>query len=190
MPSTALRQWASKATDALDEIEAAHRALGGQGPGRRHATLQVNHAYAVLLSSQFQRFCRDLHSEAVDFVAANTRPARSAELVRLLLTQGRKFDHGNPSPGNIGSDFARLGMQFWQRVRKVDRRAEARRNALEELNGWRNAIAHQDWTRVGGQSDLRLGAVRRWRRTCNGLVGSFDRAVHDHLLDMVGAPPW
>src|ERR1700682_173538 len=47
----------------LDEIVEAHRAVGGSGRGRRHATEQVNHAYAVLLSSQFQGFCRDLHSE-------------------------------------------------------------------------------------------------------------------------------
>lgn len=56
------------AKGALGEIAAAHTAVGGQGSGRRYATQEINHAYAVLLSSQFQRFCRDLHTEAAAHV--------------------------------------------------------------------------------------------------------------------------
>lgn len=68
VPSAALQTWKSTAKGALDEIAAAHAAVGGQGPGRRYATQEINHAYAVLLSSQFQRFCRDLHTEAAAHV--------------------------------------------------------------------------------------------------------------------------
>lgn len=54
MPSNALRNWRRGGKQALDEIEAAHAAIGGSGPGRRYATQQINQAYAVMLSSQFQ----------------------------------------------------------------------------------------------------------------------------------------
>ena len=48
----------------LDEIDAAHAAVRGPVQGRRAATLRLTHAYVLLLSAQFQRFCRDLHAEA------------------------------------------------------------------------------------------------------------------------------
>lgn len=119
MPSQSLSMWFNEARQALDELEVAHRAVGGRGPGRRFATLQVNRAYAVLLSSQFQRFCRDLHSEAVDALTILVPNADLRDIFRAQLTAGRKLDSGNPNPGNIGSDFGRLGMDFWTQVRRA-----------------------------------------------------------------------
>ena len=89
--SVALDRWNTNARQALDEIADAHRAVGGAGRGRRYATLQVNYAYAVLVSSQLQGFCRDLHTEAADFVVDRTQPVVSADILRVLLTQGRKL---------------------------------------------------------------------------------------------------
>lgn len=189
MPSVALQRWTTTAQAALNEIQDAHRAVGGSGRGRRYATLQVNHAYVVLLSSQFQAFCRDLHSEAVDFIVTSVSPASLGTVLRIVMIQGRKLDQGNPNPGNIGSDFARLGMDFWQRVDALDARNSQRRKHLETLNTWRNAIAHQDWTKVGG-SGLRLKAIQVWRSLCGTLAGSFDVAVGDHLQGLVGQRPW
>ena len=191
MASVALNNWNTARQGALSEIETAHGAVGGTGRGRRYATLQVNYAYAVLLSSQFQAFCRDLHSEAVDFLVANTLPVAVAGALRVVMTQGRKLDSGNPNPGNLGSDFARLGMDFWTEVEQVDGRKPARFAALEALNLWRNAIAHQDWSKVANQDPiLRLNQVRHWRSTCHGLAASFDAAVSHHLEVMVGQAPW
>jgi hypothetical protein len=62
MPSRSFELWNTDRRQALDQIAAAHAAVGGVGPGRRYATQQINQAYATLLSSQFQGFCRDLHS--------------------------------------------------------------------------------------------------------------------------------
>lgn len=107
VPSAALNRWNTVGQQALDEIEEAHRAVGGVGRGRRYATLQVNHAYVALLSSQFQGFCRDLHTEAVAFIVG-AAPAVLRPIFRNTLVQGRKLDHGNPNPGNLGSDFGRL----------------------------------------------------------------------------------
>jgi hypothetical protein len=117
VPSAALARWNALAVPALDQIEAAHRAVGGAGRGRRYATLQVNHAYAMLLSSQFQGFCRDLHSEAVAILVGSIAPAVVRPIVRAALVQGRKLDHGNPNPGNLGSDFGRLNPHLGPRRR-------------------------------------------------------------------------
>src|SRR5437870_3298320 len=68
MASLSLQHWLAARGTALDEIEDAHRHVGGSGPGRRYATQQINQAYAVLLASQFQGFCRDLHTECVEHV--------------------------------------------------------------------------------------------------------------------------
>jgi hypothetical protein len=131
-------------------MEAAHAALGGTGPGRRHATQQINQAYAVMLSSQFQLFCRDLHTEAADVLTqAVGVPDVRLTILRAALTEGRKLDFGNPNPGNIGSDFDRLGLSFWGELGHAFPDIARLRNSLEELNRWRNAIAHQvtrqDW---------------------------------------------
>ena len=188
VPSVALVRWSTDAQDALNEIEAAHRAVGGAGRGRRYATLQVNYAYAMLLSSQFQGFCRDLHTEAVDVLVGAVGLAVLRPLMRNGLVQGRKMDSGNPNPGNLGSDFGKLGMAFWPNVIALDGRNQARKDTLETLNVWRNAAAHQNWDEVGPA--LRLNQVQAWRAACRALAIDIDRVVGAHLAGLVGAAPW
>ena len=99
MASRALHRWQTEAQRSLDEIEQAHRAVGGAGPGRRYATQQINQAYVVMVSSQFQRFCRDLHSEAVDHLTADPGPNPNARyaLLRLALpTVGKSTRQPQP----------------------------------------------------------------------------------------------
>ena len=80
--STSYRRWRTTRASALDEIARAHAAIGGTARGRRFTTQQINQAYAMLLASQFQGFCRDLHSESVDpVVAVIAPPARLRNLV-------------------------------------------------------------------------------------------------------------
>ena len=148
----------------------------------------MNHAYVTLLSSQFQGFCRDLHTEAVAVIVAAVTPPVLGPIVQNVLVQGRKLDQGNPNPGNLGSDFGRLGMAFWPAVLALSGNA-AQQTELEALNVWRNAVAHQDWSKVGNPN-LRLNQVRAWRRTCRALAKHFDAAVGDHLHGLVGARPW
>ena len=56
MPSRSLNHWQSARSRELDELEAAHRGVGGARPGR-----QIKRALTMLLASQFRGFCRDLH---------------------------------------------------------------------------------------------------------------------------------
>jgi len=179
MPSHSLGRWNGERDSALDEINHAHASVGGSARGRRYATQQINHAYAVLLSSQFQGFCRDLHSECIDHVVAAT-PVYVQVVLREQFLYGRKLDTGNPNPGNIGADFGRFGLIFWDEVLAIHMPNRRRREYLEELNAWRNAIAHQhfDPAKLGGRTALHLATVQQWRSSLKHLATVFD-TVHE-----------
>lgn len=192
MPSVAYNTWTNTRLPELDRIEVAHARVGGVGRGRRFTTHQINQAYAVLLSSQFQGFCRDLHSESVDIIVSAVNPHALQIPLRSEFLLNRKLDKGNPCSGNIGSDFNRLGLLFWDEVNNADARNARRHNLIEALNDWRNAIAHQDFSSqaLRGQTQLRLADVRRWRVACEGLAIHFDAIVRDHIGSIIGRLPW
>lgn len=193
MPSRSLRTWKVSSRKALDEIEAAHRAVRRlRQSGRRYAAQQISQAYVVLLASQFQRFCRELHAQCVDHVSTATSTADVGLVLRTQLTQGRKLDTGNPNPGNIGSDFGRFGLPFWEEVRSRNPRNPGRQEQLEKLMRWRNAVAHQDFSRLGsdGRREITFTEVRTWRRACAMLALDFDAVMHAHLVKITGRKPW
>lgn len=195
MPSNSYRRWKDVYLPQLDEIVAAHAAVGGGGPGRRFATMQLNHAYAVMVSSQFQRYCRDLHTEATDHLCAHANPDWASRLLRAELTRNRKLDRGNPNPGTLGSDFERLGLRLWPTMNRLNARTDGRKSRLDKLCQWRNAIAHQDFTGATlglgeGRTTLWLTDVKDWRKACEGLASTLDRALHEHLTAVVGHNPW
>ena len=191
MPSYSWGRWSSERAEALDEIENAHLSVGGSARGRRYATQQINHAYATLLSAQFQGFCRNLHSECAEHIISLT-PTGLQENVRSQYMWGRALDRGNPNPGNIGSDFGRFGVVFWDRIRADHHLNANRQRSLEELNAWRNAIVHQDFdpARLGGTIVLHLATVRQWRSSLDHLAVSFDSVMCSHLQALIGTPPW
>lgn len=189
MPSNSLVKWQDNRRVALDEIENAHVTIGGNARGRRYAMQQINYAYAVLLSSHFQGFCRDLHSECIDHIVHAT-PANIQTFLRIEFVWNRTLDKGNPHPGGIGSDFNRLGVDFWPRVTALHARNARRQALLQELIDWRNAIGHQDFAKVGDNSTLHLTRVRDWRKAVGALAGEFDRVMCDYLTSVLGAIPW
>lgn len=190
MPSKSLEVWQTERAASLDEIEAAHASVGGTARGRRYATQQINQAYAVLLSSQFQGFCRDLHDECADHFIQRV-PANLQRSIRELVVANRKLDKGNPHPDNIGLDYNRFGLAFWDEVRRVDGRNRGRRQRLLELNSWRNAIAHQDFNMPKlGAAVLRLRSVRNWRAACDQLASAFDEVMRLYFLSLNRVSPW
>jgi len=192
MPSSSFQQWSTDRSDALNEIERAHVAVGGTKRGRRYATQQINQAYAVLLASQFQGFCRNLYDEAVVHLVAAIAPQSLQVVAAVSLNRDRKLDRGNAQPGSIGSDFDRLGIDFWTEVKVYDPRNTRRQSLLDELNVWRNAIAHQDFDRkkLGGTTSLKLSQVRLWRKACGWLALTFDEITRRHLHGLTGTLPW
>lgn len=192
MPSRSLTTWYAGARRALDEIEAAHRAVGRTGPGSRYAAQQINQAYVLLLSSRFQRFCRDLHSECAEHLVPGLAPPEVQVIFRRQLLLGRKLDTGNPNPGNIGSDFDRFELGFWPAVVAYDPQNRTRQRLLATMNLWRNAVAHQDLSRpdLHGRDQLTLAEVRRWRGACEQLAVDFERVMYDYLVHVTGVAPW
>lgn len=189
MPSRALRNWQTRSRKVLDEVEAAHAVVGGGRGARGFARQQINQAYVVLLSSQFQRFCRDLHSDAADFLAAQSTFASIAPLLTASLSHERRLDTGNPNPGNIASDFNRYGIEIWKLVSKRNAHTRRRRERLER---WRNAIAHHDFRspHLDGRETVRISEVRSWRAACDGLAIDFDAVMRLYLKTTCGVVPW
>ncbi len=191
MSSKALIWWRGEAQKAMNNMLGVHKVVGGNGPGRRYATAQVNNAYAVLVSSQFQKYCRDLHSQAADHIAKQT-PSNIQAVILARFTEGRKLDSGNPNPGNLGSDFGRFGLRLWEELGGRNSWNERRKKALERLMLWRNAIGHHDFSsgKCGNRTSVLLKEVRDWRRTCNHLATELDTVVGSHLELLTGVKPW
>lgn len=192
MPSRSLQTWQVDAQRALNEIEAAYRAVAANGRGRRFAVQQINQAYVVLLSSHFQQFCRALHTECVEHLIGAPQYAAIRLIVYSSLVDGRKLNWGNANAGNIGADYARIGLDIWSGVHAASPRSQQRQRKLEELNLWRNAVAHHDFNkpRLAGRTRLTLSEVREWRRACNGLALDFDRVARAYLIGITGQAPW
>jgi hypothetical protein len=191
MPSAALLHWSTARKAELDELESAHASVGGTGRGRRHATQQINRAYAVLLASQFQGFCRDLHTECIRSFVPVGLTSEWQDSIQSTFQASRKLDSGNPSPGNIDLDFGRFGIGIWKRAFAIDPLGRDRQKALAALLLWRNAIAHQDFKDPRlGTTALRLAGVRSWRRACDALAISFDAVMADHIRSITGRAPW
>lgn len=192
MPSRSLQTWQVDAQSALNEIEAAYRAVAGRGRGRRFAVQQITQAYVVLLSSHFQRFCRALHTECVEHLIGAPQYAAIRLIVYSSLVDGRKLNWGNANAGNIGADYARIGLDIWSGVHASSARSRQRQQKLEELNLWRNAVAHHDFNkaRLAGRTQLTLSEVREWRRACNALALDFDRVARAYLIGITGQAPW
>lgn len=181
--SAALRRWEGERAADLDRIEAAHTSLRSV-PGRRAVASQIQQAYAVLLASHFQGFCRDLHSECIERVARGVSPALLGKVLLKEFSFARRLDRGTPSPGNVGADFERLGIDFWPAVLADDPRNERRRSSLALLCVWRNAIAHQDFPSHLRRHALALATVRSWRASCRGLARSFDRVARRYVAEV------
>ncbi len=109
------------------------------------------------------------------------------------LTFNRQLDIRNVQPGSLGADFNRFDFAFWTAVKNQDTRNAARQGKLEQLNEWRNAIAHHNVetrrsTLVPGE--VTLPACRSWRSALDGLAASFDRVLADQLATLLGPRPW
>jgi hypothetical protein len=191
MPSISYQRWVTSRARALDGIAHARAGMIGTRTARPYAVQQVNQAYALLIASQFQGFCRDLHSECVDHLVAVIAPPALQALVRAEFTRSRKLDQGNAQPSNLAVDFGRFAVDFWAKVDQHPRSAGAR-SLLDELNRWRNAIAHQDFdpAKLGGRTTLQLARVRRWRAACGRLAKVFDAVLRRHLQTLTGNWPW
>lgn len=192
MASRALQRWNTTSAKELDQIAGAHAAVGGTKPGRRYATGQINHAYVVLLAAAFQRFCRDLHTESINVLIGHVKPPPPIETVLLaMVLRGRQLDSKNATVESIGADFNTLGVPVMDALRALRPTNQKRLAELGRMNGWRNAIAHQDFDRKKlAPAKLHLEMIATWRRQCGILAVDLDTVMLKHLTTLVGTPPW
>jgi hypothetical protein len=192
MPSDAFLAWQTERMMRLDRIEADCVHLETLHSNDLQRVQEFIRSYAVLLSAEFQGFCRNLNDECADKFVASISPLALQDMLRSQCVWGRKLDTGNANPGNLGSDFNRFQFNFWSEVLDLDPLHEMRRNRLETFNTWRNAIAHHNYdpTRLGGTTTLTILQVQEWRGDCNALASAFDAVTHKHLLSTTGVPPW
>ncbi len=187
--------WQTDAWAAFDEIENAHRAVGGTKPGRRFLTQQINYAYTMLLAARFQGFARALHTQTANAIARGTHNAIYRELLSENLTHDRALERHNAQPNSIKEDFARFGLDIWAEVDRERSANDERRKKLWALVAWRNAIAHDDIDVKHGRSALEpvtisLGTCRNWRSALNVLATSLDDVAADRC-ETLGLPrPW
>jgi len=148
----------------------------------------------VQLASQFQRYCRDLHGLSADAVVSTAQPTYRYAL-RVAFTLGRRLDRQNANTATIGDDFGRFAPGFWSAVDALGPSFAARRRKLDQLNAWRNAIAHQDFTRLGADpltagTRADLPTFRSWRSALDQLAGGMDRVMYRVIAATIGRAPW
>lgn len=193
--STAKDDWETTATARLDELEQVHADARGTGPGRRWGTEQLNRSLFVVLVAQFQIYCRNLHDEAIDIHVAAANP-HQADVLRALLTQGRKLDVQNPQTAALGSDFGRLGFELIPAMKAEGGGIGEALSALDLLVRFRNAIAHGNESVLrglvsGGDIQATLTSYRAYRKTLDMLVGTMDGVIAQRLAGGLGIPsPW
>jgi hypothetical protein len=191
MASESLRVWRTDATAAFDEIENAHKAVGGTRPGRRFLTQQLNYAYTMLLAARFQGFVRALQVQTAEAIALGAHNATYTELLRENLTSNRALERHNAQPNSIAEDFARLGLDIWTEADRERSGNDEHRKKLWALITWRNAIAHDDIDAKRAKGALEpatisLGTCRNWRSALNILATSLDKvaAAHCEALEL------
>ena len=190
MPSRALQEWRTTQRADLDRLDAAVR--GASGHALRQ---QLVDAYILALAGQFQLYCRTLHTDAVAFAANNVSPASAAPIVNALAHR-RLLDHGNAHSSALGADFEWLGPELWTALVKSDQRNRLRRTRLDQLNAWRNAVAHQARPLAPRDAAAAASAARTlrwarlWRADCSALAHQMDRYVQGRLTSLLGIRPW
>jgi hypothetical protein len=146
---------------------------------------------AVILENSIMpmRWCSLRSSSAI--VVIYTRSAALGDLLVTNLHFGRQLDRGNANPSSLGNDFGRFGFNFWAAIKARDARNIGRQARLEELNAWRNAVAHQDFSgHLSPAPPLSVTHVHRWRSACNALAISMDVIMRNQLRSLGANPPW
>lgn len=173
MPSRALAGLTERLTD-VDQLMAAHAAVGGGQRGRRHDVEALNRASILLLTSHFEGYLEDLMAEALAALNGSLDPE--------TLTRG----FHNPWPDRIDDLFAFLGMSRpTKSIRWQKASSNTVRDNLAGLVRTRNQLAH-------GTTGVTVhkAHVERYRRYVEGFAQRFDTAVRRQVCGLTGSDPW
>ncbi|MBS1886437.1 MAG: hypothetical protein JSU06_04535 [Actinobacteria bacterium] len=179
MVSTSLHLWQGPAQEVFAELELAHRAVRRLGRERRLLSRQIVYAYVTALSAQFQLYCRAVHTETAQALAASVPNPAVGRVLEARLINGRWLDRGNANVPNLGSDFGRFDLRFWDAVLEHQESNRSRKEKLEALIVWRNAIGHGDIAHKRAEdklvpAEVGLAVCREWKDALGNLVASID----------------
>lgn len=197
MSSVALERWHRERAARLLELVTAQQRLGVTGADPSVAAQQLNWALVLQLSAEFQGFARDLHAHGAETFALWTAGGNSEleSILGPLLVRRLQIDRGNATPDSLAEAFGRFGLEWWPALRARDQETFVWEQALRELNAARNAIAHSqlgeiDRLREAGLP-LTLATFQRWHAALDGMAGTMDRVLADHLAAVFARPaPW
>jgi hypothetical protein len=173
MPSKALTALGDRLQD-VDQLMAAHEAVGGTDRGRRFDVEGLNRAGVLMLSAHFEGYVEDLMAEAL------------AAIDSQLQVEPLTGSFHNPWPDRIDELFAFLGLDkpsrriSWQRASNT-----AVRSNLEKLVRTRNRLAHGA-TGV----EVKKHEVTSLRKYVEGFAQRFDDLVRAQVQTLTGTSPW
>ena len=171
------------------------RGVRGAGAPERAVRRHVVDGAIVLLAGHFQRYCRGVYGEAVGFLAEEVRPTAAGGVLGVLLMEGRALAKGNARAEALSKDFGRLDLNLWDALERHDPRNVGRRHRLDQLNTWRNAVAHQDVPPAASAALIRgtdrdVRSLRTWRHSCSALAHDIDIVVNQHMVVLAGRRAW
>ncbi len=145
---------------------------GNKGPTA--GTVAARRAAILLLNAHFEAYLEDVLQEAL--TALNS--GLDATTLRRTFT--------TPRTANIDKLFVLLGIQKisntprWQKASN-----KSVRNAINELQDTRNAIAH-------GEKNVKATkrAITRYSRYVRGFADAVDEIVADQVTKLTGSKPW
>lgn len=152
----------------------------------------MNFALITRLLAEFQGYCRDLHTEAVDHIVTMASiPNPNLNLIfRSAYIDRRALKVGIPSWANLCKDFSMFGMDLRKSMDAEfgNVRFGPWRIALDDLVEARNAIAHSNDEeikncRVKHPYGLTVRTAKGWRAKLNGFTAGLDAVVGKHLKD-------
>lgn len=196
MNSPALAAWRSSRLGRLDRLLAVHPDSTGSGTDPAVAE-EWTHALILRLASEFQGFCRDLHTDASKAVARAL--AASDEEIRLLilvgLTTDRSLNRSSADPQTLAKDFARFRITLWVALEeRHPRSVPLWHEGLRYLHLARNGVVHDDLGKLASVQaegwELKLGTVVRWRNLLDEIVTAMDDVVSTAIADLFGNIRW
>lgn len=183
MPSRSLGIWSAARLPRLAALEgqsaatAADLALHGQNL----------RGLVMLLSAEFQGFCRDLYGECSEAVI-RAMPTWAQSVAHKQFATKLFLDKGNATLETLRGDFARFDFELGA-VIAANPANPTRLSGLSRLNAWRNHAAHATAVAPPGGL-LTLADVRAWLRSCDELAEELDVILDNRLLAASGTPPW
>lgn len=193
MTSSALTEW----------NRSRRRRLGLLWVIRGQASLpwQERHADEMLvvrLMAEFQGFARDLHDEAIDFLAisATSNNQALASVLQIGMSSDRGLNRNNAGKENLAKDFARIGLLFWPALAaQAPLLVPGWTADLKDMIEVRNAIVHENRAQLLRLQNRGLALTRSvnqgWHANLDQLAANMDDVVGSYLGALLGVPqPW